>query len=114
MIMDILIKNIFLFIFIYFFCFLGAFSKDLLDTFLNKTSDILIIKILLSSLFISIMIYGFSEWALAKLSYRVLTALCYASGLVSFELFAKYNNTEEFVKLIERCKEFREFNKKPK
>ncbi len=112
--MNVLIKNIFLFIFIYFFCFIGAFSKDLLDTFLNKTSDILIIKILLSSLFISVMIYGFSEWALSRISYRTLTALCYTSGLVSFELFAKYNNTEEFVKLFERCREFRDFNKKPK
>ena len=112
--MNVLIKNIFLFIFIYFFCFIGAFSKDLLDTFLNKTSDILIIKILLSSLFISVMIYGFSEWALSRISYRTLTALCYTSGLVSFELFAKYNNTEEFVKLFERCRKFRDFNKKPK
>ena len=112
--MNILIKNICLFIFIYFFCFIGAFSKDLLDTFLNKTSDILIIKILLSSFFISVMIYGFSEWALSRISYRTLTALCYTSGLVSFELFAKYNNTEEFVKLFERCRKFRDFNKKPK
>ncbi len=112
--MNVLIKNIFLFIFIYFFCFIGAFSKDLLDTFLNKTSDILIIKILLSSFFISVMIYGFSEWALSRISYRTLTALCYTSGLVSFELFAKYNNTEEFVKLFERCRKFRDFNKKPK
>ena len=112
--MNVLIKNIFLFIFIYFFCFIGAFSKDLLDTFLNKTSDILIIKILLSSFFISVMIYGFSEWALSRISYRTLTALCYTSGLVSFELFAKYNNTEEFVKLFERYRKFRDFNKKPK
>ena len=114
MIMNILIKNVFLFIFIYFFCFLGAFSKDLLDTFLNKTSDILVIKILLSALFISIMIYGFSEWILGKLSYRILTALCYASGLISFELLAKYNNTKEFARLIERYREFRNFNKKLK
>ena len=109
--MNILIKNIFLFLFIYFFCFLGAFSKDLLDIFLNKTSNILIIKILLSAFFISIMIYGFSEWILIRFSYRSFTALCYTLGIISFELFAKYNNTKEFVELVKKYKEFKNFNK---
>ncbi len=112
--MDIAMEDVLLFMFIYFFCFLGAFSKDLLDIFLNKTTGILITKILLSAFFISIMIYGFSEWILAKLPYRSFTALCYTLGLVSFELFIKYNNTQEFVKLIEKYKRFREFNRKSK
>lgn len=107
--MNILIKNVFLFFFIYFFCFLGAFSKDLLDVFLNKTSYILIIKILLSAFFISIVIYGFSEWILIRLSCRSFTALCYTSGLVSFELLAKYNSTEEFAKLIKTHEKLRDF-----
>ncbi|MGI6427286.1 MAG: hypothetical protein ACOX0L_06800 [Natronincolaceae bacterium] len=112
--MDIFIKNVFLFCFIYFFCFLGAFSKDLLDTFLNKTPNILIVKILLSAFFMSIIIYGFSEWILVRLPYRFFTALCYTSGLVSFELFAKYNNTEEFANLIKKYEKFRDYCRKLK
>ncbi|MFW5647636.1 MAG: hypothetical protein ACOCG5_00980 [Candidatus Alkaliphilus sp. MAG34] len=107
--MDILLKNVFLFFFIYFFCFLGAFTKDLLDVFLNKTSDILIVKILLSAFFISIIIYGFSEWTLIRLPHRAFTALCYTSGLVSFELLAKYNSTEEFAELIKKHEKLRDF-----
>ncbi len=112
--MNIFVKNVFLFFFIYFFCFLGAFSKDLLDTFLNKTSNILIVKILLSAFFISIVIYGFSEWILIRFSYRFFTALCYTSGLISFELFAKYNNTEEFTNLIKKYEKFKDFYRKLK
>ncbi|MDI9476044.1 MAG: hypothetical protein WBI21_07695 [Natronincolaceae bacterium] len=112
--MNIFIKNVFLFFFIYSFCFLGAFSKDLLDAFLNKTSNILIVKILLSAFFISIIIYGFSEWILIKLPCRFFTALCYTSGLVSFELFAKYNNTEEFINLIKKYEKLKNFCKKLK
>ena len=112
--MSILIKNVSLFFLIYFFCFLGAFSKDLLDAFLDKTPDILIVKILLSAFFISIIIYGFSEWILIRLSYRSFTALCYTLGLISFELLAKYNNIKEFTGLIEKCKELKGINKKLK
>ena len=112
--MNILVKNIFLFFFIYFFCFLGAFSKDLLSIFLNKTLNILIVKILFSAFFISIMIYGFSELILTRLSYRAFTTLCYALGLVSFELFAKYNNVKEFTKLIKKYKEFKGCSKEVK
>lgn len=112
--MNILMKNVFLFFFIYSFCFLGAFSKDLLDAFLDKTSNILIVKILLSAFFISVIIYGFSEWILMRLSYRSLTALCYTLGIVSFELLAKYNSTEELTKLIEKYKKFMNFNRKIK
>lgn len=112
--MDIFIKSLFLFLLIYFFCFLGALSKDLLDSFLKKTPYILIVKTLLSALFISIIIYGFSEWILNGLSYRSFTALCYTLGLVSFELFAKYNNMKQLAKLLERYREFKDFNRRHK
>lgn len=108
--MNVLVKNIFLFLFIYFFCFLGAFSKDLLDIFLDRASNILILKILLSALFISVMIYGFSEWILIRFSHRSFTALCYTSGLVSFELLAKYNSIEGLRELIKKYREFKKFN----
>lgn len=112
--MNILIENVLLFLFIYFFCFLGAFSKDLLDAFLNKTSYILIVKILLSAFFVSITIYGFSEWILGKVSYRSFAALCYTLGLISFELLTKYNSVRQLAKLIESYREFKRFNDKNK
>ncbi|ABR47963.1 hypothetical protein Amet_1792 [Alkaliphilus metalliredigens QYMF] len=90
--MDILMTECIFFIFIYLFCFLGALSKDLLDTFLERIEGILIVKIIVSSLAVTILLYGFSDRLLEKLSFKPFTTLCYTMGLISFEVLVKYNS----------------------
>jgi len=95
------LDDIILFIYIYLFCFLGAFSKDMLDTFLDKISKVLIFKVITSSLAVAILLYGSSEYLLCKISYRPFTALCYIFGIISFECLAKYNSIQEIRTLLE-------------
>lgn len=102
-----LIDDISVFSYIYLFCFLGAFSKDLVDIFLERTTEILIIKIITSSLAVAILLFGFSDYILNRVDYKPFTVMCYIFGLVSFELIVKYSNTKEIGKLIKDFKEYR-------
>lgn len=94
-------EDILLFIYIYIFCFLGAFSKDMLDTFLDKIPKVLILKVLISSLSASILLYGTSGYLLSKITYKPFTAICYIFGIISFEGLTKYNSIQEIGSLIE-------------
>jgi len=94
-------EDILLFIYIYLFCFLGAFSKDMLDTFLDKIPKVLILKVLTSSLSVAILLYGVSEYLLNKISYRPFTAVCYILGIVSFEGLVRYSSIKAIGSLIE-------------
>jgi len=95
------LDDLVLFTYIYLFCFLGAFSKDMLDTFLEKTSKVLIFKVLISSLAVAILLYGSSEYLLNKLSYRLFTSICYVFGIVSFEGMTRYSSIKDIRTLIE-------------
>ncbi|SET46019.1 hypothetical protein SAMN05660297_02466 [Natronincola peptidivorans] len=96
-----LLEDVTLFAYIYLFCFLGAYSKDVVDTFLEKTTEVLILKVLTSSLAVAVLLYGASEYLLNKLSYRPFTAVCYTLGLVSFEVVVRYSNLQEVLDLIQ-------------
>lgn len=102
-----LVEDISIFSYIFLFCFLGAFSKDLLDIFLRGATKILIVKIITSSLAVAIFLFGFSDYVLDKIDYKPFTALCYVFGLVSFELIVKYSSTKEIGRLIKDFKEYR-------
>lgn len=101
-----------LFAYIFLFSFLGAFSKDMLDTFLDRTLEILIGKVLISSFAVSVLIYGASEHILKRLSYRPFTALCYTLGLISFEVMVRYSNMKDILNLIKDFKKWRNENNK--
>ena len=94
-------EDLLLFIYIYVFCFLGAFSKDMLDTFLDKIPKVLIFKVLISSLAVAILLYGLSEYVISKISYRPFSAVCYIFGIVSFEAMTRYNSIKDIGSLIE-------------
>lgn len=94
-------EDLLLFIYIYLFCFLGAFSKDMLDIFLNKIPKVLIFKVLTSSLAVTILVYGLSDYLVGKLSYRPFTAICFISGIISFEFMTKYNSMQNIGSLID-------------
>lgn len=100
-------EELLLLAYIYVFCFLGAFSKDMLDTFLEKIPKVLIFKVLTSSLTVAILLYGLSEYILNKISYRSFTALCYIFGIISFEILVKYSsikNINSIIKIIYEIK----------
>lgn len=105
------IEDMLLFIYIYVFCFLGAFSKDMLDIFLEKIPKVLIFKVLISSLAVTVLIFGASEYLIDKLSYKPFTAICYIFGIISFELLSKYSNTKEILDTIEEFKRWKKVNK---
>jgi len=105
------IEDMLLFIYIYVFCFLGAFSKDMLDIFLDKIPKVLIFKVLISSLAVTVLIFGASEYLMNKLSYKPFTAICYIFGIISFELLSRYSNTKEILDTIEEFKRWRKVNK---
>lgn len=94
------LEDLTLFAFIYLFCFLGAFSKDMIHTFSEKTTEVLIIKVLTSSLAVAIFLYGTSEYLLDKFSYRLFTVVCYSLGLISFEVVVKYSTIESVLIFI--------------
>jgi len=96
------LDDLILFIYIYLFCFLGAFSKDILDTFLDKISRVLIFKVITSSLAVAILLYGFSEYLLSKISYRPFTSVCYILGIVSFEVMVRYSSIKDIGILIKK------------
>ncbi len=93
-------EDLLLFIYIYIFCFLGAFSKDMLDTFLDKIPKVLIFKVLTSSLAVTILLYGTSEYLLVKIYYKSFTAISYILGIVSFELMVHYSNIKNIKTFI--------------
>ena len=93
--------DLILFAYTYVFCFLGAFSKDMLDIFLNKIPKVLVLKVLISSLAVAILVYGLSEYLLSKISFKPFTAICYISGIISFEFMTKYNSIQNIGSLIE-------------
>ncbi|ABW18671.1 hypothetical protein [Alkaliphilus oremlandii] len=93
-------EDLLLFIYIYVFSFLGAFSKDMLDTFLEKIPKVLIFKVLTSSLAVTILLYGASEYLLNKISYKPFTAICYIFGIISFELMVRYSNIKNIKTFI--------------
>ncbi|MCC5911438.1 MAG: hypothetical protein JJT76_13465 [Clostridiaceae bacterium] len=95
-----LLEECLFFIFIYLLCFLGALSKDVVDTFLEKIEEILIIKIIISSLAVAILLYGFSDSLLDKFSLKPFITVCYTMGLVSFEVLVKYSNIKDIRDLV--------------
>lgn len=112
--MLIFLEDFTLFAFIYLFCFLGAFSKDMIDTFSEKTTEVLIIKVLISSLAVAILLYGTSEYLLDKLSYRFFTTMCYTFGLISFEVIVRYSSLNNILWLVgEFCKWKSSYKDKP-
>ncbi|MCC5910652.1 MAG: hypothetical protein JJT76_09475 [Clostridiaceae bacterium] len=109
-----LLEEILFFIFIYLLCFLGALSKDLMDTFLQKIEEILIIKIIISSLAVAILLYGFSDGLLERFNLKPFITLCYTMGLVSFEVLVRYSNIKEIGVLAEEIYQLRLTQKKDK
>ncbi|SET58577.1 hypothetical protein SAMN05660297_02833 [Natronincola peptidivorans] len=106
-----LLEDVTLFAYIYLFCFLGAYSKDVVDTFLEKISEVLILKVLTSSLAVAILLYGASGYLLNKLSYRPFTAVCYTLGLISFEVVVRYSSMQEIFEVMEEYKRFNRLKK---
>ena len=100
--------DLLLFTYIHLFCFLGAFSKDILDIFLDRIPKVLIFKVLISTLCVTVLLYGLSDLLLNKLSYRLFTTVCFVFGIVSFELSVNYNNINKIKGLI---KEIYKINK---
>jgi len=105
------LDDIIIFIYIYIFCFLGAFSKDMLDTFLDKIPKVLIFKVITSSLAVAILLYGSSEYLLSKISYRPFTAICYIFGIVSFESMVRYSSIKNICTLIKEIYEIKYYKK---
>jgi len=83
----------------------------MLDTFLEKIPKVLIFKVLISSLGVAILLYGFSEYLLEKLSYKLLTSLCYIFGIISFEGMVRYSNIKDIGSLIEEIYKVKYNNK---
>ena len=80
---------------------------------LEKIPKILVFKTLTSSLAVTMILYGASEYLLNKLTYRPFTALCYVMGIVSFEVVVRYSNVRDLGHLIEEFYRMK-LNKKDK
>jgi len=83
----------------------------MLDTFLDKIPKVLIFKVITSSLAVAIILYGASEYLLSTISYRPFTAICYISGIVSFEIIVKYSSIKEILDATEEFKMWRKSKK---
>jgi len=83
----------------------------MLDIFLDKIPKVLIFKVIISSLAVAILLYGFSEYVLEKLSFKLLTSICYLFGIISFEGMVRYSNIKDIGSLIEEIYKIKYNNK---
>lgn len=88
------------YLFILFFCLVGAIVKDAYNTITEKDFKINVKRILISATVSSILIFSLSDYLLSKISWKNLILPCFACGLTGFELLGKMIHLKFWVNLF--------------
>lgn len=103
-----IMTNIIIFLFIIVFCFIGAIVKDTYNTLIDKDEKVSIIRILISTIVSSIILFSISDYILRRISYKLLTLFCFLGGMLGFEILGKisklefWKNSSEMFKKIKK------------
>ena len=103
-----IMTNIIIFLFIIVFCFIGAIVKDTYNTLIDKDEKVSIIRILISTIVSSIILFSLSDYILRRISYKLLTLFCFLGGMLGFEILGKisklefWKNSSEMFKKIKK------------
>jgi len=97
---------------IFFPSLIGSFGKEYLAIMQGKARKISIPKMIIASLTSTILLFGFSDVLLSKISFKILMVLAFVTGLVGFQLFEQLSTLEGIKKLANDFKEFRDYKKK--
>lgn len=86
---NILLNYGFNFLLIFVICLFGSFTRDAYNT-VSKKTKISVIRIIISSLFSSIILSALNEYA--KLSFGIFVFVCFCVGMWSFEILKVFFN----------------------
>ena len=102
-----IMTNIIIFLFIIVFCFIGAIVKDTYNTLIDKDEKVSIIRILISTIVSSIILFSISDYILRRISYKLLTLFCFLGGMLGFEILGKISKLEFWKNSSEMFKKFK-------
>lgn len=98
-----------LFVVVFVVCAIGAYSKDVLDTFTKKNEKIQTKIILLSSLLVSIIIWSFAESIIGKVGIKPFFSVILILGMVSYEISIKLTSISGIKQLLRDFRDFKEY-----
>ena len=79
---------------------LGAFTKDMYNSLVKKDEVIRIKRIMVGSIFSTILLIGLEDVLLKGKSINVILVIAFILGGVGFELFGKWVTTENVERII--------------
>lgn len=86
--------------FILVFCLIGSIIKDTYNTLTDKEYKIQFKKILISTLFSSIILFSLSDYILSRMDWKLFILPCFIGGTVGFESIEKLSNLRFWVKFL--------------
>lgn len=86
--------------FILIFCLIGSIVKDTYNTFTDKEYKVQVKKILISTLFSSIILFSLSDYILTKMSWKLFILPCFIGGSVGFESIGKISTLRFWLKFL--------------
>ncbi|MGL5752695.1 MAG: hypothetical protein ACRCXT_19310 [Paraclostridium sp.] len=93
--------------FIFIFSILGAYVKDIHNTYTGVEEDIKLGRIIVASVVSTIIIFSLSDYILPKISYKLLILPCFIGGVIGFELFGKINNVTFWIDFLSQYFNFK-------
>lgn len=88
------------YLFIVIFCLIGATVKDTYNTFIEKDTRVNIVRIIISTMISSIIIFSLSDYLIDRISWKLLILPCFVGGVIGFELMEKINNVDLWIKFM--------------
>lgn len=93
------------YLFIFIFCLLGAIVNDTYNTLTKKDYKVKMVRILLSALVSSIIIFSLSDYILKRISWKLLILPCFIGGMTGFNLMGQLTRISFWVKVIRKNKD---------
>lgn len=73
--------------------------KDTYNTMVEKDTKVNITRILISTLFSSIILFSLSDYIIDKMTWKVFILPCFFGGMIGFELLGKVRHLTFWLKL---------------
>lgn len=99
------INTILEFLITFIICLIGSSIKDIYNTMTNKNTKVNILKIIISSIMSSIVVFSFSEHIYKTLNPRMYFLICTIIGTLGFEIIGIVSNIKNWFKVLYKFKE---------
>lgn len=97
-----ILSGFFDYLFIFIFCLLGAIANDTYNTLTKKDYKVKIVRIMLSTLVSSIILFSLSDYILKRINWKLLILPCFIGGMTGFTLMGKITKISFWVKVIQK------------